>query len=214
MTAGSAGTSPGVLETVTSFVESVGYLGIAVLMLLEIPVPVIQSEIVMTFAGFTARAGQLSVPGVVVAGVAGSQAGSMALYAACRRLPEERVRGFVADHGTWLGFTRDNLKAAEERFDRHGAAAVLIGRLLPGLRSFIAVPAGLVGMKAWRFFAFNLVGTVFWVSLLAGLGYALGSQYQLVDRYSTYVTVAFAGAVVGLVVWRVVKVRRRSRTAG
>ena len=201
------------LETVTSFVEAVGYVGIAVLMFLEIPVPVIQSEIVMTFAGFTARAGDLSLAGAVVAGVVGSQTGSMALFDAARRLPEERVRGFVADHGTWLGFTRDNLKAAEERFDRHGALAVVIGRLLPGLRSFIAVPAGLVGMKAWRFFVFNIVGTVFWVSVLAGLGYLLGSQYRLVDQYSSYVTIAFVGAVVALVVWRVVKVKRARAAA-
>jgi len=197
-----------VVESVTSFVEAVGYAGIAVLMLLEILLPVIQSEIVMTFAGFTARAGELSLPAAVAAGVAGSQAGSMALYAACRRLPEQRVRGFVADHGTWLGFTRDNLRSAEERFQRHDASAVLIGRLLPGLRAFIAVPAGLVGMRAWRFFAFNLFGTAFWVSVLAGLGYLLGSQYRLVDRYSTYVTVAFASLVVALVAWRVVQVRR------
>jgi membrane protein DedA with SNARE-associated domain len=197
-----------VLESVTSFVEAVGHLGIAVLMFLEIPLPVIQSEIVMTFAGFTARTGELSLVWAIVAGVVGSQTGSLALYTACRRLPEHRVRGFVADHGTWLGFTRENLESAEERFRRHDAAAVLIGRLLPGLRGFIAVPAGLIGMPVSRFFAFNLVGTVFWVSVLALLGFALGSQYQLVDRYSSWVTVAFVGAVVALVLWRVGQVRR------
>lgn len=196
------------LDTITSFVDSVGYLGIAVLMLLEIPLPIIQSEIVMTFSGFTARTGDLALLGVVLAGVTGSQAGSMALYAVARRLPEERVRGFVADHGTWLGFTRDNLKDAEDRFRRHGAVAVLLGRLLPGLRAFIAVPAGLVRMPAWTFFLFNLLGTLFWVTVLTVLGWWLGSQYQLVDRYSTWVTAAFLAGVAALVLHRVVKVRR------
>ena len=200
-------------ETLTSFVESVGYAGIAVLMFLEIPLPIIQSEIVMTFSGFTAKTGTLSLVAVIAAGVAGSQVGSMALYALCRRLPERKVRGFVADHGTWLGFTRDNLKQAEDRFRRHGALAVLIGRLLPGLRAFIAVPAVLVRMPAWRFFAFNLIGTLFWVTVLTLLGYALGTQYRLVDKYSSYVTFAFLGVVVGLVVWRVVKVRQ-ARASG
>lgn len=192
----------------TGFVETVGYAGIGVLMLLEIPLPVIQSEIVMTFAGFTARAGDLSLVLVVAAGVTGSQIGSMALYAVSRRLPEERIRGLLADHGTLLGFTQQNLKRAEDRFRRHGAAAVLVGRLLPGLRAFIAVPAGLLGMPAWQFFVFNLLGTAFWVTVLALLGYALGSQYQLVDDYSSYVTLAFVGVVVALVGWRIVTVRR------
>lgn len=200
-------------DTLTAFVESVGLVGIFVLMVLEIPVPVVQSEIVMTFAGFTARVGELSLVGAVLAGVAGSQAGSMALFAACRRLPEERVRGFVADHGTWLGLTRDGLERSEDRFRGHSGRAVLVGRLLPGLRSFIAVPAGLVRMPAWRFFAFNLVGTAFWVTVLALLGFWLGSQYALVDQYSSYVTLAFVAVVTGLVVKRVVAVRRARTSA-
>ena len=198
-------------DRVTAFVDSVGYLGITVLMLLEVPIPIIQSEIVMTFAGFTARHGEMTLVGIVVAGVIGSQLGSLSLYGLCRRLPEQRVRGWVADHGTWLGFTRQNLSDAEDRFRRHGAGAVLTGRLLPGLRAFIAVPAGLSGMKAWQFFVYNLVGTIFWVTVLAWLGHALGSQYQLVDEYSSYVTIAFVGALVALVVWRVVQVRRARR---
>lgn len=199
-------------EWVTGLVEAIGYPGIAVLMFLEIPVPVVQSEIVMTFAGFTASAGRLSLVGVVAAGILGSQVGSMALYAVARRAPEERVRGFLADHGGWLGFTDENLRAAERRFSDHGGRAVLIGRLLPGLRSFIAVPAGLLQMPAWRFFAFNLVGTAFWVSVLAWLGSLLGAQYRLVDRYSSWVSAAFFTGLVLLVAYRVVSVRRaRSR---
>jgi membrane protein DedA with SNARE-associated domain len=201
-----------VTDTLTSFVESVGYLGIALLMLLEIPLPVIQSEIVMTFSGFAARTGRLSLGAVVAAGVAGSQLGSMSLYALCRRLPEAKVRGFVADHGTWLGFTRENLKAAEDRFSRHGAAAVLLGRLLPGLRSFIAVPAGLVALSPWTFFLCNLAGTAFWVTVLSLLGFWLGSQYELVDEYSSYLTIGFAVLVVALVARRVVQVRRARAT--
>jgi membrane protein DedA with SNARE-associated domain len=202
-----------VTETVTALVESVGYLGIAVLMFLEIPLPIIQSEIVMTFAGFTAKVGQLSLWLAVVAGVVGSQTGSMALFALCRRLPEDRVRSFVADHGTWLGLTRENLAQAEDRFREHAGKAVLVGRLLPGLRSFIAVPAGLVAMPAWRFFAFNLVGTLFWVTVLSLLGFALGTQYRLVDQYSSYVTIAFVAVVALLVAYRVVKVRRARSAA-
>lgn len=195
-------------EWVTGVVEAIGYPGIAVLMFLEIPVPVIQSEIVMTFSGFSASAGRLSLVGVVLAGIVGSQVGSLALYAVARRAPEERVRGFLSDHGTWLGFTDENLRRAEQRFTDHGALAVLIGRLLPGLRSFIAVPAGLLQMRPLTFFVFNLIGTAFWVSVLAWLGSLLGQQYRLVDRYSSYVSAVFLGGLVLLVAYRVISVRR------
>lgn len=195
-------------EWVTDLVETIGYPGIAVLMFLEIPIPLIQSEIVMTFSGFTASAGDLSLVYVIIAGVIGSQVGSMALYALSRHLPEERIRRFAADHGTWLGFTDENLRSAEDKFSRHGARAVIIGRLLPGLRSFIAVPAGMLQMPAWQFFAYNLIGTAFWVSLLAWLGSLLGQQYQLVDRYSSYVTIGFVAAIVALVAYRALSVRR------
>lgn len=200
-----------VTEWVVGLVEDLGYAGIAVLMLLEIPVPLIQSEIVMTSAGFAASVGRLSLVPVIAAGVSGSQAGSLALFAAARRLPEERIRGFLVRHGDWLGLDEPALVRAEERFRRHGAVAVVTGRLLPGLRSFIAIPAGVVRLPLWQFFVFNLLGTVFWVTLLAVLGSALGARYELVDEYSSYVTVAFVGGLLSLVVYRVVTVSRRRR---
>lgn len=195
-------------EWLTAVVGAVGYVGIALLMLVEIWLPIVQSEIVMTFAGFAARRGELSLAGVLGAGLLGTQLGSITLYAACRYLPEERVRALVADRGTWLGFTRDNLRSAEQRFSDHDVTAVLVGRLLPGLRGFIAVPAGLLHMPALRFLLANAVGAAVWTTGLALLGYLLGSQYRLVDRYSTFVTVGVVAVVAALVGWRVVKVRR------
>lgn len=198
-------------DWLTGVVETLGYPGIALLMVLEIPVPVIQSEIVMGFAGFSAARGALSLPGVVVAGVVGSQLGSLALYGVARQLPEARVRGFVSDHGAWLGLSDDTLRRAEERFERHGSAAVLVGRLLPGMRSFIALPAGLLGMSLPRFAALNLVGTTFWVTVLAVLGAQLGDRYRLVDRYSGWVTAVLLGALALFVVYRLVVVVRHYR---
>lgn len=198
-------------EWVVGLVEDLGYLGIGVLMLLEIPVPLIQSEIVMTFAGFAASAGRLSVVAVIAAGASGSQIGSLGLYAAARRLPEERVRGFVARHGDWVGLDEPGLARAEDRFRRHGAVAVFLGRLLPGLRSFIAVPAGIVRLPLWQFFVFNLLGTLVWVTLLALLGSALGTRYALVDQYSSYVTAGFLTVVLSLLVYRVGRVWRARR---
>jgi membrane protein DedA with SNARE-associated domain len=198
-----------VTEWVTSFVESVGLPGIFVLMVLEIPVPVIQSEIVMTFSGFTASRGQLNVVAVLLAGVAGSQIGSIGLFALARRVSERRVNDLLARYGGWLGFHRDNLERGQDFFRRHDQWAVLIGRLLPGLRSFIAVPAGMQRMPLWRFFLLNLVGTAFWVSVLTYLGWVLGDNYSKVDQYSSYFTYAVLGGIAAYVLYRLVLVGSR-----
>jgi membrane protein DedA with SNARE-associated domain len=195
-------------EWVTSFVETVGYPGIIVLMILEIPIPLIQSEIVMTFSGFAASRGDLNPFLVVAAGVAGSTIGSVALFAVSRRLPEEQVKGFLDKYGGWLGFTRDNLESAQDRFRRHDHWAVLIGRLIPGIRSFIAIPAGITKMPYWEFIVLNLVGTVFWISVLTYLGSVLGENYARVDQYSSYITYGLIGAAVLYVLYRLGVVAR------
>ncbi len=200
------------IDWITDLIDAIGYPGIAVLMFLEIPIPVIQSEIVMTFSGFAARNGRLNIVGVAIAGIAGSQAASVALYGLARRLDQERVDGFLDRYGGWLGFTCDNLEKGEEFFDRHDRKAVLIGRFVPGLRSFIAVPAGLRRMSFWSFFAMNLVGTAFWVSALTALGALLGQNYAAVDEYSSYITYTFLGALVLFVAYRIGKVVRRKVT--
>lgn len=194
------------IEWATSFIETVGYPGIVVLMILEILIPLIQSEIVMTFSGFTASRGELNVFLVVLAGVTGSQVGSLALFAVCRWAPEDRVIDFLDQYGGWLGFGRANLESGRERFRRHDQWAVLIGRLLPGLRSFIAVPAGFSGLSYGRFFLLNLLGTAFWVSVLTYLGTVLGKNYTIVDQYSSTITYALLGAVVVYVLFRAARV--------
>lgn len=194
------------VDWITNFIETIGYPGIALLMFLEIPVPVIQSEIVMTFSGFAARNGGLNIVGVAIAGIVGSQAASVALYLVTRRLDQQRVDGFLDRYGSWLGFTCENLEKGEDFFDRHDRKAVLIGRFLPGLRSFIAIPAGLRRMPFWSFFLMNLVGTAFWVSVLTALGAVLGRNYGLVDQYSSYITYTFLAALVLFVVYRIGKV--------
>ena len=189
-------------EWITDLVETVGYPGITLLMILEIPIPLIQSEIVMTFGGFTASRGDLNVVVVALAGIVGSQVGSMGLYYAVRPVSEERVNDVLDRYGGWLGFDRDDLESAQERFRRHDHWAVLIGRLLPGMRSFIAIPAGIQRMPAGEFFAVNLIGTAFWISVLTWLGTVLGDNYGLVDQYSSWITYGLLGAAVAWVAYR------------
>ena len=196
-------------DWIVSFIEAVTYPGIFVLMVLEIPIPIIQSEIVMTFSGFTAARGEISFVGAVLAGVAGSQTGSIGLFLVARRVPEARLNDFLDRYGGWLGFDEDKLERAEAFFRRHDAKAVLIGRLFPGIRAFIAIPAGIERMAFWKFFLFNLIGTAFWVTVLTWLGSVLGDNYGLVDRYSSYVTYGLLVAVALYVAYRLAVLAKR-----
>ncbi len=187
----------------TSFIESVGYWGIFVLMILETPIPIIQSEIVMTFSGFVAARGDLNIILVIVAGIVGSEVGHVALYLGARLFEEDRVNEWMEKYGGWLGFDLDDLERAQDFFRRHDQWAVLIGRLLPGLRSAVAIPAGIQKMNIWKFMVFNLAGTVFWVSVLTYLGSILGDNYDKVDQYSSYFTYGLLGALGAYVIFRV-----------
>lgn len=189
-------------DWVTNFVETVAYPGIFVLMIVEIFLPIVQSEIVMTFSGFAASRGDLNIVGALIAGIAGSQTGSVALYTISRQVSEERLNEFLAKYGGWLGFSHDNLERGEDFFRRHDHWAVLIGRLLPGVRAFIAIPAGIQKMAFWKFFALNLLGTAFWVTVLTYLGSILGNNYDKVDQYSSYITYGMLAALGLFVLYR------------
>ena len=198
------------VDWLTDFIETVGYWGIFVLMVLEMFVPIVQSEIVMTFSGFTAsRSDSLNFYLVILAGVAGSQVGSVALYWLARLVSEEQINRFLARWGGWLGFNQDNLEKSQDFFRRHDQWAVLLGRLLPGLRGVIAVPAGIQKMPFWRFFVLILVGTTFWVALLTWLGRILGENWRSVDQYSAYITYGFLAALAAFVLYRIAVVTKR-----
>lgn len=195
-------------DWITTFIETIGYPGIYLLMILEIFLPIVQSEIVMTFSGFTASRGALDIRLAALAGIAGSQTGSLALFALARRFSEDQVDDFLVSYGRWLGFTHENLERGQDFFRRHDQWGVVIGRLVPGLRAFIAIPAGIQGMGWGRFFALNLAGTAFWVSVLTWLGSVLGDNYDAVDEYSSYITNVMLAAVALFVVYRLYRVAR------
>lgn len=190
-------------QRITEIVETVGLPGILVLMFLEMLIPVIQSELVMTFSGFAASRGTLNIYAVAATGIAGSQLGSLFLYAVVRPLSEERVNELLAKYGGWLGFDLEDLERAQDLFRRHDRWAVLIARVVPGLRAIVAIPAGIQRMPFWRFFTFNLLGAGVVISLLTYLGAVLGENHRVVDRYSSWVTFGLAGALALYVLIRI-----------
>jgi membrane protein DedA with SNARE-associated domain len=194
-------------DWITGLVEQTGYLGIAFLMLAENVFPPIPSELIMPMAGFTAARGELNIVGVVAAGTLGALAGALLWYYLGRWLGLERLKRWAAEHGRWLTVSPDEVDRAAAWFDRHGGTAVLVGRLVPAVRTLISVPAGVAGMAWPRFLAYSALGTALWTAVLAAAGYLLEGQYQKVGDYLNPVSDVILGLIVLGYLCRVVAFR-------
>lgn len=196
------------IEWITGIVEQTGYLGIALLMLAENVFPPIPSELIMPLAGFIAAQGGLGLPGVILAGAAGSVAGALFWYQIGRWFGLDRLRLLSARHGRWLTVHPDELDRARDLFDRYSGRAVLGGRLIPAVRSLISVPAGVAGMGMPRFLLFSTLGTALWSALLGGAGYVLQTRWSEVASWLGPVGNAVLAAMLAWYVYRVVRFRR------
>jgi membrane protein DedA with SNARE-associated domain len=154
-------------EWITGFMNSMGYIAILFLMFLENVFPPIPSELIMPLAGFTASQGKLTLIGVIIAGTIGSVLGTLPLYYVGHVIGEERLKKWAEKHGKWLTVSPDDIENASRWFQRHGNIAVLVGRLVPGVRSLIAVPAGIAKMSMPLFLAYSAVGSAMWTTCLA-----------------------------------------------
>ncbi|MCA0939322.1 DedA family protein [Salipiger pacificus] len=201
-------------DWISGFVDAVGAIGIAVLMFLENVFPPIPSELIMPLGGFNAAAGREHLLAVIVAGSLGSLAGALFWYWIGRRLGTQRLKRLAARHGRWLTILPEDLDRSNDWFTRHGGSAVLIGRLIPTVRTFISVPAGVARMPMASFLAFTTVGTVSWTTVLATAGYLLQAQYGLVAGWLDPVSTAVVVGIVGVYVWRVATYGRRKRRKG
>lgn len=156
-------------DWITGLMERSGYLGVLPLMLAENVFPPIPSELIMPLAGFAAAGGKLTILFVVLAGTAGSLLGALAWYYVGRCLGADRLKRFTARHGRWLTLSPHEIDRAHAWFDRHGAKAVSLGRLIPAVRTLISVPAGVTRMPLARFLGRTVLGTALWTLLLARL---------------------------------------------
>ena len=179
---------------ITGFIAAAGYGGVALLMAIEsacIPLP---SEIIMPFSGYLASTGRLSLWGVAVAGALGCNLGSAVAYWVGAR----GGRAFIARYGRWVLMSQADLDHAERFFARFGGLAVLIGRVLPVVRTFIALPAGIARMPQLRFHAYTFAGSLAWCYLLAWIGAQLGARWESDPRLAA-VLHRFDYAIVALV---------------
>jgi membrane protein DedA with SNARE-associated domain len=175
-------------EWITRVIATLGYTGVAALAFLENLFPPIPSELVVPLAGFVAANGELTVPMVIAAGSGGSLAGAALWYEIARRVGERRLRAWVKRHGKWITLGAAEVDRSQEWFKRHGNTAVLVGRLVPGVRTLVSIPAGFAGMRRVPFLAYSAVGTIAWTAALAYAGVLLKSQFTLVGDYINMAT--------------------------
>ncbi|MES2460856.1 MAG: DedA family protein [Armatimonadota bacterium] len=201
-------------DWITNLMNSWGYLGIALLMFLENIVPPIPSELIMPLAGFTATGqGKLSLPLVIAAGTIGSLIGQIPLYYIGKLVGEERLKAWADKHGAWLTVSGEEVAHAKKWFDDHGHKSVVFGRLVPGVRSLISIPAGMANMNLAKFLLYSLIGTAAWTALLAYLGSLLGRNYEAVSRYIGPITYVVLGGIALYMVFSVIK-RKRAQKNG
>jgi membrane protein DedA with SNARE-associated domain len=191
-------------DWIVRLIEQSGYLGIGFLMFLETVFPPIPSEVIMPVAGVAAAKGDLDFALVVASGTGGAMLGNIFWYLAARALGVDRLRPLIARYGRWLTLSWPEVQRAERWFGVHGIFLVMIGRLLPTIRSVISIPAGLLRMRFRNFLLASTIGTGLWTTILAGAGYKLQENVAEVGKMLGPATNAILIVLAIGYVWRLV----------
>jgi membrane protein DedA with SNARE-associated domain len=194
--------------SLSKVLRDLGYAGLALLMLAETVFPPIPSEAVLPLAGYLVERGEFSYVLVLLTSTAGSVLGAMVLYEAARHGGRQFAERFLR----FAHLQPDQLDDAERWFARRGALIVLLGRCVPGMRSLVSLPAGLLRMPRLQYLGLTLLGSAIWNAVLVTIGYLLGSQWERVaDVIGPVSKPLVAIAVVGVggwLLWHGVKARR------
>ncbi|MFS0735368.1 DedA family protein [Microbacterium sp. 1P10UB] len=211
MAAAAAGADPhnftGIVGFGVNLMYGIGEWGVGVFTFLETVFPPIPSELILPLAGFLTHDNGMNFGLLVLTSTLGAYLGAVVLYALGAWAGLERsIR--------WLSrlplVDRSDFERAASWFSRHSRSAVFFGRLIPGVRSLISLPAGAERMNFWRFSLLTVAGSAIWNALLIGGGVLLGTQYDLVERYSNLLSYLVYAAIGGVVVYLVIRQLRRS----
>ncbi|MEM8831866.1 MAG: DedA family protein [Cyanobacteria bacterium P01_G01_bin.19] len=200
------------LEYIIDTINSLGYFGIAFLMALENIIPPIPSELIMPLAGFTVTQGEMNFVLVVIAGTIGSVVGATPWYFLGKYWGLKRSKRIADRYGKWLTLSGKDVETAKQWFDRQGSFATAIGRLVPGVRTYISIPAGIGKMSLIPFLLYSTLGSVFWVSLLTGAGYIFGANYKRVGAYLKPISILVLVAIFAYAIYWIVKRKKAERT--
>ncbi|MCD1295724.1 alkaline phosphatase [Methanocella sp. CWC-04] len=182
---------------ITDIITQIGYLGIVFLMTLESACMPVPSEIVMPFGGFAAQRGDLDFFLVGLAGSVGCLIGSVLSYA----VGYYGGRPILEKYGKYVLISSDKMVIADRWFERYGGKAVFIARLLPVIRTFISLPAGIARMDFKKFSVYSFVGSIPWCYALAYAGILLGENWKRLEDYWIYLDIAIVLGVVLFVLY-------------
>lgn len=198
----------GLLGWAEDVMTALGEWGVGLLVMIETVFPPLPSEVVLPLAGFLTSRDTMSLPLVIGTATIGAYVGALGLYGLGAWLGQERSVRLLSRLPL---VDAEDFRRAGRWFQRHGRASVFFGRLVPGVRSLVSLPAGAHRMPLGQFSLFTIAGSGLWNCVLVGLGAALGTEYALVERYSRFLNYAVYVALGGLVVWLIVRRVRQNR---
>ena len=190
-----------IANTIVSYIGDMGYLGIFLLMFLESTFFPFPSEIIMIPAGYLAFKGEMNLYIIILVGILGSVAGALLNY----YLAMIFGRKFILKYGKYFFIKEETLDKLDIFFIKHGEISTFTGRLIPGIRQLISLPAGLARMNMAKFSFFTALGAGIWVVVLVAVGYLVGSNEALISEYLHTATLIALGCVVFMVLFYVLR---------
>jgi membrane protein DedA with SNARE-associated domain len=194
-----------IANTLVHYIGGMGYWGIFLLMFLESTFFPFPSEVIMIPAGYLAFKGEMNLYWIVIVGIFGSVAGALFNY----YLAMHFGRKFILRYGKYVFIKEETLDKLEAFFNRHGELSTFNGRLIPGIRQLISLPAGLARMNIAKFSLYSALGAGIWVIVLVALGYLLGSNEALISEYLRSATVIALISVVLITLFYIIRNKKR-----
>lgn len=188
-------------STIIHLIQSTQYLGIGFLMTLESSLIPIPSEITMPFSGFLASQDKLNIYLVIIVGAFANLIGSLIAYYIGFFLEETVILGWIKKYGKILLITTDDYDKSRKWFQKYGNAVVFFGRLVPVVRTFISLPAGLAEMNVVKFSIYTFAGSLLWSAILAYLGYYLGANWKAIEPIYRKFEYGIAALLILGVIW-------------
>ena len=189
--------------------STIAYLTIFLAMFLENIIPPIPSEIIMPLGGFFVYQQKLNFYFLVFWGLFGTILGSIPWYYLGKLVNEKRLSNFLDKRGKYIGITSNDLAKSKRWFDKYGVSLVFWGRLVPGIRTLISVPAGMELMPLRKFLIWTTFGSLIWVVILTYAGFALGENYQIIQAYVDQIKYFVKPIVILVFVYFVIKFIKR-----
>jgi membrane protein DedA with SNARE-associated domain len=197
-----------IIELVSNFainmISSLGYWGVFIGMTVEsacIPLP---SEVIMPFAGFAVSEGKMTLLGITIAGTLGNLLGGLIIYF----IGLKEGRPLLEKYGKYILISHSKLDRADHWFEKYGHEAVLIGRMLPVIRTFISLPAGIARMDLKKFTIYTLLGSLPWTFALGYIGVQLGPHWELIKGYFHVLDIIVAIGIVGVLAYLIYKYKK------